>query len=107
MTIEEQVDKALNMDLDLTDEEIKKKFETADNITDKHGVVGKAPVSESKRLRRMTMNYYGTMLNVCANMLAGINSLEKMIYEQNLMLASLYKKVMSEETEGTNGQSRI
>lgn len=107
MTIQEQVEKALNMDLDLSEEEYKAKNAAADNTTKAHGVKGRGALTESQRHKRMTMNYYGTMLNVCANMLAGINSLEKMIYEQNLMLASLYKKVMSEETEGTNGQSRI
>lgn len=100
-TLQEQVNEALNKDLDLSDEEMRAKFEQADKITDKHGVEGKAPVSEAKRLKRMTMNYYGTSLNIGASTLGALNSIEKLLYEQTVMLAEIYKRVVGAE-EGTN-----
>ena len=102
MTLQEQVDKALNDSIDLSDEEMQKKFESADVNTEKHGVQGKAPISESKRLKRMTMNYYGTMLNIGASSLGALNNIEKLLYEQNVMLAGIYAKVVG--TEERNGE---
>jgi hypothetical protein len=102
MTIQEQVDKALNNNVDLTDEEMQKEYEKADNITKTHGVKGKASVSESRRLKRITMNYYGTSLNIGASTLAALNNIEKLLYEQNVMLAGIYEKTVG--TEERNGE---
>lgn len=99
MTIEEQVEKALNEDIDLSDEEMKKKHQEADKITKAHGVEGDAPIDEEKRLARMTMNFYGSILNVCVNLLGAVNNLEKLVYQQNAMIASLHKKVVTEEAK--------
>ena len=102
MIIQEQVNEALNKDLDLSDEEMRAKFQEADKITDKHGVKGKAPISEAKRLKRMTMNYYGTSLNIGASTLGALNTIEKLLYEQTVMLAEIYKKIIGTEDVTNN-----
>ena len=101
-TLQEQVNEALRENIALSNAEAKAKYEEADKITRAHGVRGKSSKDERTRLRRMTMNYYGTMLNIGVSTLAALNNIEKLLYEQNVMLAGIYEKTVG--TEERNGE---
>ena len=90
MTIEEQVTKALNEDIDLSKEEYKAKKIQADKITGAHGVEGKAPLSETQRLKRMLMNYMGSSLNIFVSILSELDNVSRMIQDQNALLSAIY-----------------
>lgn len=107
MTLQEQVNEALRENIALSNAEAKAKYEEADKITRAHGVRGKSSKDERKRLRRMTMNYYGTMLNVVCSLLSSVDYLTKMSQEQSVMLAGIYQKLEDDKRvigaeEGTN-----
>lgn len=63
----EKINKALTQDVDLSEEEYAAKTAKADETTKKHGVKGRASINESRRARRMAMNFYGVMLNTLVN----------------------------------------
>lgn len=63
----EKIKKALTQDVDLSEEEYAAKTAKADETTKKHGVKGRASINESRRARRMAMNFYGVMLNTLVN----------------------------------------
>ena len=65
---EEEVNVALNENVELSKEEYAKKSVMADESTKEHGVEGKAPVSEALRHKRVQTNFYATALNVLVNL---------------------------------------
>lgn len=96
-TIAELIKTALLKDLDLTEEEYKAKRFEDDKVTAKHGIKGRAPITESMRHRRMAMNFYGTVLNILVNIHA--SNLE-MLAEQkktNRLLESMITAAVEEE----------
>lgn len=92
-SIQAEIDKALKQDIDLSEEEMQAKFEKADGITEAHGVKGKASTNENRRFRRMSMNYYGTSLNLMCSLLASVDYMTKLMQEQNILLSGIYKKL--------------
>ena len=68
MSLEEDIKQALNADVDLSEEEYKKKCAMMDESTKQHGVEGKASLSEAKRHKRIQSNYYATSMNILINM---------------------------------------
>lgn len=85
MTREQAIEEALTRDTELSEEEYRAKTMTADETTAKHGVEGKAPISEKKRHDRIEMNFYGTCINI-------LLSIANAVEEQNAMIAALLKK---------------
>lgn len=81
-----EIEKALNKDVDLSKKEYKKKMKEADRSTEKHGVEGKAVLSEKKRHKRMQMNFYGSALNVMVSILAEVS-------QTNQLLIEIYKEL--------------
>lgn len=79
MTLQEQIQTALNQDLDLTEEEYKEKMAKADKATAKHGIKGKAALTLATRYKRMSMNYYGTSLNLSASLLSAVDYNNKLL----------------------------
>lgn len=65
--LEENINAALNANVDLSKEEYAQKSAIADESTKVHGVKGKAPVSESVRHKRVQTNFYATALNILIN----------------------------------------
>lgn len=100
--LKEMINKALTQDVDLTDEEYEAKIIKADENTRKHGVKGKASANESKRARRMAMNFYGVMLNIMMNIHA--TELEKLaaIKENNRLLLTVINGGEEEVNEVNN-----
>lgn len=92
-SIQAEINKALKQDIDLSEEEMQAKFEKADGITEAHGVKGKASKNENRRFRRMSMNYYGTSLNLMCSLLASVDYMTKLMQEQNILLSGIYKKL--------------
>ena len=90
--LEKLINDALNKDVDLTEEEYKEKMKKADEITEKHGVSGNAPLSESKRHKRIEMNYYGLSINYLANLLGEMTVITNLLQTQNAMLKELLKE---------------
>lgn len=86
MTMTNEIENALNQNVDLAAAEYREKVLSADNVTAKHGVEGKAPISEAVRHKRVQTNYYSTMLNISCAILAAID-------QQNEILASIYNEV--------------
>lgn len=99
MTLQEQIQNALNQDVELSEEEYKAKTAQADSATAKHGVKGRAAVTEATRYRRISMNYYGTALNFMAGILTALDY-------NNALLAELVQaqKPKEEEKEVGNGR---
>lgn len=77
MTKQEMILKALNTNVNLSDEEYKKEMEKADNQTAINGATKLAPRSEATRHRRMHMNYMGTTINILLNMMVSLEELAK------------------------------
>lgn len=98
MTTAEMIKKALLRDVDLTEEEFAEKNKIADATTAKHGYKGKASVNETRRARRMSMNFYGTALNILVNLHA--TTLE-MLAEQK-KTNRLLEAIIGAETEPVN-----
>ena len=63
MNFKDQIEKALEQDADLTDDEYRLKDEKADAATKAHGQKKKAPISESKRFKRIQRNFFGLSIN--------------------------------------------
>ena len=64
----EEINVALNANVDLSKEEYAKANAMADEATAINGVEGKAPKSEALRHKRVQTNFYATALNVLINM---------------------------------------
>ena len=90
--LEEMIEKALNENVDLPDKEYKEKIVKSDFATESHGVKGNAPISESKRHKRIQMNFYGIALNYIANILGELSVQTQQLQQQNLMLLALLKE---------------
>lgn len=65
---EQEINAALNANVDLSKDEYAKKSAMADESTAMHGVEGKAPISEALRHKRVQTNFYATALNILINM---------------------------------------
>lgn len=90
------IEQALLQDINLSEEEYKEKLKASDKQTEINGYVGKASLDERVRARRMSMNFYGMVMNTLLNMHA--TNLE-MLAEQkktNYLLSAL----MSGEENG-------
>lgn len=66
--LEQDINTALNANVDLSKEEYAKRCAIADESTKAHGVEGKAPVSEATRHKRVQTNFYATALNILINL---------------------------------------
>lgn len=64
---ENEVEQALNENVDMSKEEYVEQSKKMDDSTKKHGVEGRAPVSEAIRHKRVQTNFYATALNVLVN----------------------------------------
>ena len=96
------IEQSLLQDINLTEEEYKEKCKKSDVQTAKNGYVGQASVKETVRARRMSMNFYGTVLNILVNIHA--TKLE-MLAEQKLtnrLLANMMQ--IDLEEENNNGE---
>lgn len=65
--LEQDINSALNANVELSKEEYAKMCKAADKSTAKHGVKGNASVSESVRHKRVQTNFYATALNILIN----------------------------------------
>lgn len=83
---EKQIKEALEKNVDLTDEEYKALYKKADEITKAHGIEGKAPISEDRRLKRMTANYQGLVMNTLCNLIALQQEGNALLRENNALL---------------------
>ena len=90
--LEKIINDALLLDVDLSDEEYQRKILRADETTEAHGIVKKAPVSEAKRHKRIQMNFYGILINYMANTLGEIVNTNRILLAQNEMLKTLIKE---------------
>lgn len=90
--LEKMIQDALLLDTNLSDEEYQKKILKADESTEAHGIVNKAPVSESKRHKRIQMNFYGIAINYLANVLGEIVNTNRILLAQNETLKTLIKE---------------
>ena len=114
MTTEQKQDlvrKALTLNVNLTDEEYAKLIEKADQQTKNNGVEGRAPRSEAVRQRRMSMNYYGTSLNISLNVMVAIeemhNTLKALLAEtktQNEILAKALNIDLVDDEPSAEGE---
>lgn len=77
--LQEDIQKALMKDVDLSPEEYREKNEFADKCTKTHGVKGKAALTEGIRHKRVLMNFYGTMLNIMCSMLAEVSETNQLL----------------------------
>ena len=87
--LNEKIKKALTQDVDLSEEEYAAKTIKADDTTKKHGVKGRASINESRRARRMAMNFYGVMLNTLVNIHATMLEQLAATHENNRLLATV------------------
>lgn len=62
-----EIDVALNANVELSKEEYAKNCANADESTKTHGVEGRAPLSEATRHKRVQTNFYATALNILVN----------------------------------------
>lgn len=65
--LEQDINTALNANVDLSKEDYAKMCAMADESTKQHGVDGKSPISESTRHKRVQTNFYATALNILIN----------------------------------------
>lgn len=77
--LKDEVREALMRDVDLSEEEYRAKNEAADASTKTHGVKGKAALTESRRHKRIQMNFYGTALNIMVGILAEVAETNKLL----------------------------
>lgn len=61
------IEESLLKDINLTEKEYRAKRHASDKQTAKNGFEGEASLSETVRARRMSMNFYGTVLNILLN----------------------------------------
>ena len=66
--LEQEINTALNANVELGKEEYAKMCSQADKTTKANGVEGKAPVSEAVRHKRVQTNFYATALNILVNL---------------------------------------
>ena len=67
MSLEKDIETALNADVDLSEKEYAEKCALMDESTKNNGVEGDAPIDEKTRHKRIQSNFYATMLNVMVN----------------------------------------
>ena len=77
--MDKEIEKALLANVDLPDEEYEKLTAQADQSTERHGVKGKAPVSEAKRHKRIQSNFYGTSVNIGMQILSALANVETLL----------------------------
>ena len=65
--LEQDINTALNANVDLSREEYARMCAAADESTKKNGVEGEAPLTEEERHNRVQTNFYGTALNILIN----------------------------------------
>ena len=65
--LEQDINAALNANVNLSKEEYAKKCALADETTANNGVEGEAPLSEAERHKRVQTNFYATALNILIN----------------------------------------
>lgn len=106
MTKQEMILKALNTNVNLSDEEYRKVLEKADNQTAINGATKLASRSETTRARRMHMNFMGSMLNIMLNIMVSLEEqgkvLEQLLAEtktQNELLAKALGAEIVENAE--------
>ena len=87
--MDKEIEKALHANVDLPDEEYEKLTEQADQSTERHGVKGKAPVSEAKRHKRIQSNFYGTSVNIGMQILSALANVETLL---KLIAQKLYSE---------------
>lgn len=75
MSLDDEIKQALEENIDLSEEEYQKLQEKADAQTERHGVKGTAPVSESRRHKRLQSNYYGISIKILMNILASLDTI--------------------------------
>lgn len=66
--LEQDINAALNANVDLGKEEYAKMCAQADETTMANGVEGTAPIDEETRHKRVQTNFYATALNVLVNL---------------------------------------
>lgn len=67
MSLEKDIETALNADVDLSEKEYAEKCALMDESTKNNGVEGDAPIDEKTRHERIQSNFYATMLNIMVN----------------------------------------
>lgn len=65
--LEQDIETALNANVELSKEEYARMCAAADESTKANGVEGEAPVSEAMRHKRVQTNFYATALNIMIN----------------------------------------
>jgi hypothetical protein len=95
------IEQSLCKDINLSEEEYKKKRLENDEQTKKNGYDGQASIKEPVRARRMAMNFYGTVLNILLNIHA--TNLE-MLAEQKATNRLLSAILGCDSSEITNGE---
>lgn len=66
--LEQEINTALNANVELSKEEYAKMCAQADETTKANGVEGKASISEAVRHKRVQTNFYATALNILVNL---------------------------------------
>lgn len=89
-----EIEKALHANVDLPDEEYEKLTAQADQSTERHGVEGKAPVSEAKRHKRIQSNFYGTSVNIGMQILSALANVETLL---KLIAQKLYSEEVNND----------
>ena len=92
--MDKEIEKALHANVDLPDEEYEKLTAQADQSTERHGVKGKAPVSEAKRHKRIQSNFYGTSVNIGMQMLSALANVETLL---KLIAQKLYSEEVNND----------
>ena len=105
--LNEKIKKALTQDVDLSEEEYAAKTIKADDTTKKHGVKGKASINESRRARRMAMNFYGVMLNTLVNIHATMLEQLAATHENNRLLATVINGGVDVENVPETAESEV
>lgn len=66
--LEQDINTALNANVELSKEEYAEMCKQADETTKVNGVEGKAAISEAVRHKRVQTNFYATALNILVNL---------------------------------------
>lgn len=77
--LNEEVNKALMRDVELSEEEYREKNQKADASTKAHGVKGRTALTENTRHKRIQMNFYGTALNIMVGILAEVSETNRLL----------------------------